>query len=186
VLVSDHGEEFGEHDGFEHNALWKELLHVPMIIRVPEKVRSGWQSKRIEATVGLVDVLPKLLELMGISAPEHFQGRSLAPIVESGATGRPWSFAQYRLWNQSSLQAGSWKILRRGPYQQVFDLAADPAESSDVASNHPEILLGGAEQMERILEASRAYWPLVREGEVSELDSGQRMRLEALGYAEDS
>ncbi len=39
ALVSDHGEEFGEHDGFEHNALWKELLHVPLIIRVPAQVR---------------------------------------------------------------------------------------------------------------------------------------------------
>ncbi len=122
---------------------------------------------------------------MGIAVPKHFQGQSLVPIVESGSAGRIWSFAQYRLWNQSSLQAGNWKRLQRGPYRQVFDLAADPAELHDATSSHPEMLAGGAEQMEQILEASRAYWPLVREGEVSELETEQRKRLEALGYAED-
>jgi arylsulfatase len=185
VLVSDHGEEFGEHEGFEHNALWRELLHVPLIIRVPAGVRSGWQAKRIEAAVGLVDVLPTLLDLMRIPIPRHFQGRSLSPIIESGAAGRPYLFAQYRLWNQSSLSAANWKLLQRGPYQQVFDLASDPAEFHDVTSTHPEILTEGVEQMEQILEASRAYWPLARDGQVSELDSEQRRRLEALGYGEE-
>ncbi len=185
ALVSDHGEEFGEHEGFEHNALWREILHVPLIIRVPDSVRPGWGSKRIEATVGLVDVLPTLLELMKIPIPTHFQGSSLAPIVESGAAGRPWAFAQYRLWNQNSLQAGNWKLLRRGPIAQVFDLSEDPAEMNDVGPTRPEILADGAEQVDRILEASRAYWPLVREGEAAELDSEQRSRLEALGYADD-
>lgn len=185
ALVSDHGEEFGEHEGFEHNGLWKELLHVPLIIRVPAGVRSGWRAKRIDANVGLVDVLPTLLELMGIAIPTHFQGRSMVPLVESGEPGRSWLFAQYRLWGENSLQAGSWKLLRQGPLQQVFDLSADPAELHDVASTHPEMLRGGAEQIDQILEASRAYWELVRDGEVAELDSEQRSRLKSLGYADD-
>jgi len=185
VLLSDHGEEFGEHGEFEHNALWQELLHVPLIIRVPAGVRPGWGPKRISESVGLIDVLPTLLELLGIAPPGHLQGDSLAPLVESGAPVRAWLFAQYRLYDQMALQAGDFKLLRRGPYQQVFDLSSDPAELHDAGQAHPEWLAGGAAQVEHILEASRAYWKLVRDGETTELDAEQRRHLEALGYAED-
>jgi arylsulfatase A-like enzyme len=186
VVLSDHGEEFGEHDGFEHNALWDEVLHVPLVIRVPDSIRSGWRAKRIAASVGLVDVLPTLLELMGVPVPGHLQGRSLIPLVESGAPGRPWLFAQYRLYGDVALRSGTWKLLRRRGKEQLFDLGGDPDELRDVASDHAEMQRAGSEHIDGVLEASRAYWPLVREGEVSaEIDDENRKRLEALGYLDD-
>jgi len=113
VVLSDHGEEFGEHDGFEHNALWDEILRVPLVIRVPQSIRPGWQAKRIAASVGLIDVLPTLLEIMGVPVPGHLPGPSLIPLVETAAPGRPWLFAQYRLHGDIALRSGTWKLLRR-------------------------------------------------------------------------
>jgi arylsulfatase A-like enzyme len=185
VVLSDHGEEFGEHDGFEHNALWDEILRVPLIIRVPESIRPGWRAKRIAAAVGLVDVLPTLLELMGVPVPGHLQGHSLVPLVEAGAPGRPWLFAQYRLYGDIALRSGTWKLLRRRGKEQLFDLDGDPAELRDVSSSHPDMQQAGAEHIDGVLDTSRAYWALVREGESAEIDSQNRKRLEALGYLDD-
>jgi arylsulfatase A-like enzyme len=185
VVLSDHGEEFGEHDGFEHNALWDEILRVPLIIRVPESIRPGWRGKRIAAPVGLVDVLPTLLELMGLPVPGHLQGNSLVPLVEVGAPARPWLFAQYRLYGDVALRSGTWKLLRRLGKEQLFDLDDDPAELRDVSSSHSDMRQAGAEHIDGVLDTSRAYWKLVREGESSEIDSQNRKQLEALGYLDD-
>lgn len=185
VVLSDHGEEFGEHDGFEHNALWDEILHVPLIMRVPESIRLGWQEKRITASVGLVDVMPTLLELMGIPVPEHLQGHSLIPMVEAGSPGRPWLFAQYRLYGEVALRSGAWKLLRRREQEQLFDLGGDPGELRDIAADHPDMQQAGTRHIDGVLDASRAYWALAREGASTEIDDQNRKRLEALGYLDD-
>jgi hypothetical protein len=43
----------------------------------------------------------------------------------------------------------------------------------------------GSEHIDGVLDVSRAYWALVREGESAEIDSENRKRLEALGYLDD-
>lgn len=184
VVLSDHGEEFGEHEGFEHDALWQELLHVPLLIRVPGRLRPGWEGRRIAAPVGLIDVLPTLLELIGIPVPAHIQGRSLVGLVESGAAGRSWTFAQNRETGDVALRVGKWKLLHDRGGEHLFDLLADPDERRDSAALEVSVREIATTQIERVLEASRAFWSLARDGEPSELDGDARERLEALGYVE--
>ncbi|MFQ5540429.1 MAG: sulfatase, partial [Candidatus Binatia bacterium] len=100
VLLSDHGEEFGDHQAEIHccdtvvrgrhhgHSLYDELLHVPLIIRYPSRVPRG---SRVKETVRLIDVLPTLLELAGISLGSSratFEGTSLLPLIMNG--NDPW------------------------------------------------------------------------------------------------
>ncbi|MFN7146015.1 MAG: sulfatase, partial [Myxococcota bacterium] len=79
AVHTDHGEEFFEHDGFEHNhSLYDELVRVALWVRPPGG-RSG--TPRVDAPVGLVDLAPTLLDLVGAS-PVATDGRSFAAYVD--------------------------------------------------------------------------------------------------------
>jgi len=183
VVLSDHGEEFGGHGGFEHDALWQEILHVPLVVRVPEGVRAGWTGRRVAEPVGLVDVMPTLLELLALPVPEHVQGRSLVGVVERGEAPRPWVFAQYRLDGDLALRAGRWKWLKDDRGARLYDLAEDPGETHRAGRAGPADTLRG--QTERILHASRGYWALAREAHGGAIDRETRAQLRALGYLQD-
>ena len=78
AVVSDHGEEFGEHGrvAWHSHTLYNELIKTPLIIAgpgVPEGLRVADHTRNI-------DVAPTLLELAGVTVPEHFQGFDLAPL----------------------------------------------------------------------------------------------------------
>lgn len=86
VVTADHGEHFGEHGLRGHgNSLYRELLHVPLVIRAPGRVPSG---ARVARVVSLRDVPATLLDLAGVQAPE-VTGHSLAPLAQAaGAAAR--------------------------------------------------------------------------------------------------
>lgn len=187
VVLSDHGEEFGEHGGFEHQALWRELLQVPLVMRVPEAIRTGWSERRVSEVVGLVDVLPTLLELLSIPAPSHLHGRSLVPRIEGDGSGPAWVFAQHHRTQGTALVTKDWKWLnvRAGTEPMLFDRNSDPDEFMDQAGEKREWRRRGAVKVRGILAASRAVWPLAGEGERIAPTAEMREELEALGYVTD-
>ncbi len=85
AIVGDHGEGFGEHDTLHHGRrVYEELVRVPMSIRgpgLPEGVVA-------DGSVSTADLLPTLLELLGLPAPEGIDGVSLRPVI-AGGPGRP-------------------------------------------------------------------------------------------------
>jgi hypothetical protein len=84
IVLSDHGEELGERGLFDHRLGMSEaLLHVPLIIRPP----GGLDAAQIKAQpVGLIDVLPTVLEQAGVPAPAGIHGQSL---LNSGQDQEP-------------------------------------------------------------------------------------------------
>ena len=186
VLLSDHGEQFGEHGGFEHDALWQEVLHVPLVMRVPEGVRPGWHGRRVSETVGLVDVVPTLLALMDLPAPDHLQGHSLVARVEDDADEPAWAFSQYRARKGTALLAGDWKWLHAegtGP-PMLFDLSIDPDEFMDRSEDRLEWRRTAAAKVRRIVAASRGLWALAAAPEPVQPSEATRRQLEALGYVD--
>jgi arylsulfatase A-like enzyme len=83
IFTSDHGEMLGD-----HGLLWKGCrfyegaVRIPLIISWPEKIRSGLVS---DALVELTDLVPTLLDALGLPIPERVQGRSLLPILTGTA-----------------------------------------------------------------------------------------------------
>jgi arylsulfatase A-like enzyme len=186
VVLSDHGEEFGGHGDFEHDALWQEILHVPLLVHVPEALREGWQGRRVDAPVGLVDVTPTLLELVGLPVPAHVQGRSLVGVVERGEPARPWVFSQYRLSGDVALRAGRWKWLRDETGDRLYDLGDDPGETRAAGEAGPAVREALMEQGDRVLRASRAYRALAPDSTSgARIDPAMREQLRALGYLDD-
>lgn len=86
VLTSDHGEEFAEHGKLLHTQIYRETLHVPLIVVAPDTPA----GRRIPRLVQSVDIAPTLFDLAGVEAPAGLSGVSLVPLLagEDPATPR--------------------------------------------------------------------------------------------------
>ena len=97
VLLSDHGEELGDHGGFGHGrTLYEEVLHVPLIIKFPG---SRWAGRTVDQPVSTLDMVPTLLEVLGVDlAPGEHDGRSLSGLLGPDREARPerWLYAETR------------------------------------------------------------------------------------------
>ncbi len=115
IIVSDHGEGFLEHGWILHgNSLFEELVHVPLILRLPGVIPAG---RRIQDNASQVDVMPTVLGLLGIAAPGDLQGIDLSRACR-GLGGLPdrviFSETKGSLDNVSYLRAVRW-----GPYKLI-------------------------------------------------------------------
>jgi arylsulfatase A-like enzyme len=128
VLLSDHGESFGEHGATGHGfSGFREQLWVPLVLRGPD-VPEGLE---IDAPASLVDVAPTLLDLLGVEPLPLAQGKSLAPALRGEDLGadRPLFFA----WLQdgaAGVRLGERKYVRSNLESEprVFDIVRDPEE----------------------------------------------------------
>jgi arylsulfatase A-like enzyme len=200
MVVSDHGEEFGEHEGWMHDqSLYQELVHVPFLMRLPGGAHGG---QRVTTPVSLMDVLPTLAEALGLpQLAADARGRSLLPLIGAEAAPEPRVVAArlnhkkfYRPDHERrgdrnlAIRSGRWKGIWNldGDRLELYDLEADPAESQDLALQQPEqvasLRRAGAEAAEVCRRVPRAT-PGVRSGR-GEYDPDIQLRdsLRALGY----
>ncbi len=81
VVAGDHGEEFMEHGNLAHYPkLYDSLVHVPLIVSVP-----GVEGRHVEEAVGLDAIPPTVCDILGVDAPDAWEGESLRPAVTGGA-----------------------------------------------------------------------------------------------------
>ena len=132
VITSDHGEEFRDHGGRLHtNSLYEELVHVPLIIKVP-CMRDGV----INGIVAESDIMPTLLSLVGLDVPDDVSG-DIIPFNKDGF--EPVSKKVYletrRVANLRGLIDGRYKIIsnKRNGQVQLYDLVEDPLEKKNIA-----------------------------------------------------
>ena len=192
VFTSDHGEEFAEHGFIGHGvSLYDEVLRVPLVLRRPGLVPAGL---RVPAVVSLTDLMPTILDLLGIPAPPTVQGTSLVPLLrDPRATGLADRvvFSELRLHDRYVIgvrRAGFKWILPQASSEapEVYDLDRDPAESHSIGSD--ELLARGralvAEYRARAssLTARLADRHGLPESPGPTLDARTVEKLRALGY----
>ena len=139
VVTSDHGEAFLEHRVMGHTVhLYDEMTHVPLMVRWPGQVAAG---RVVAEQVGLVDMMPTLLDLVGIPfVPDLFEGRSLAPLLRSARPeeeGPPVLLGTSRQAMKRGLRTPAWSYqvdLVTGE-DELYDLAADPAQRENLADS---------------------------------------------------
>lgn len=162
VMTSDHGEEFLEHGGRGHSyTIYDELIRIPMIMKIPG-FKTG--ATEIEATINQVDVLPSVLELMGIDGPPYQQGRSFVPLLTEGNPSNRTVYAEVDLRNRSTRKCviqGEWKYILGDDTEslmfpapankELFRLSEDPGEQRNRAEENPEVL----EKFEALLNKIR-------------------------------
>ena len=142
VYHSDHGEGFGEHGYVYHGIhIFEDQLRIPLIIRVP-----GQPGRRVETPVGLVDLAPTVLELSGIQPTRKLQGTSLVGWLFGNApASRPPVFSEMVKDSKHSsrkvLIDWPWKLHHSVTYNydELFNLAEDPAEKKNRIKTDPEV-----------------------------------------------
>ena len=95
VYTSDQGFFLGDHGWFDKRLMCEESLQMPMLVRYPAAVAAGSTS---DDMIVNVDVAQTVLDLCGLEAPEHVQGRSFASVLQ-GDTPEDWPTSMYyRYW----------------------------------------------------------------------------------------
>jgi len=183
VIISDHGEEFYEHGGYRHGKkLYNELLHLPLVIRYPELVPAG---ERVAGMVQSIDLAPTLVELAGLTIPDEFQGRSLVPILSGETTElneMAYSEEDYEdsRYVMDSVIKWPYKLISYPTFGifELFDLAVDPMEQTNLATQHPELVTS---MMSEIATWKNSQVTLTSEG-IADIDEGTTEQLKSLGY----
>ncbi len=178
VLVADHGEGFNEHGELQHGyAPYEEVTAVPMMVRLPPVYRSEVRSSG--EIVGLVDVLPTVLDLVGIEPPSLAQGRSLVPLLLGKALRERPIYVEGP--GMRGLRGSTHTLLSSESGEQLcFDNRADPAELAPLAEPLPEMCGRLASGLAGLV----AQFQLVSEGDEATiaLDADEVEALRALGY----
>lgn len=76
IVMADHGEQFYEHGNTSHHGLYDELIHVPLAISMPDS-----NARSIQSLVSNIDIMPTVLDCLGIAVPEQCMGKSLMPLI---------------------------------------------------------------------------------------------------------
>ena len=180
ILISDHGEHFGEHGFWGHgNTLYDTLLHVPLILRGPG-IPPG---RRVGDVVGLIDVLPTVLDILGLPPYTPAQGRSLVPLWQGHTLPARMLYAEEHQW--FLIVAGftspyKWLFSTDGTMVQAFDLGRDPDEDHNIA---PTLARDGDHLVDdfHAVCASSAARDVQR---APPIDRAVRDKLHALGYVQ--
>ena len=143
VVAADHGEEFDEHGHrFHSSGLFNHLARIPLMVRYPAA------SPHVVSTpVSIVDVMPTILDLVGVPGPAGMNGRSLAAAVlgRGDAPARPVVMEiSHRVGMDRDMVAvasGPWKVIwdREANAWSLFS-ANDPDERTDLALSEPDRL----------------------------------------------
>jgi arylsulfatase A-like enzyme/Tfp pilus assembly protein PilF len=184
VLSGDHGESLGEHGEQTHGFfIYNSTLHVPLIIRTP----NGKTEKLVSAYASLTDIMPTVLNALGIAVPAQVQGQNLLPIM----SGKP-EDAQRNLYAESFLPRihFNWSELRGvenaryhfidAPKPELYDLSKDPGENNNLLSEKKAV---GDEMRAKLATLIRQYSAGPEMAEKTGLDPALMERLKSLGYA---
>lgn len=128
VFTADHGEAFDEHDKMGHSLLYDEVLHVPLVVRLPPALRTDSTPARVATGVQLVDVYPTLFELVGLRTERRdWHGRSLVPALRGAELAPTPLYAEGGIMTQSAIVHGDWKLVERFPTQAPpWTMLSDP------------------------------------------------------------
>jgi arylsulfatase A-like enzyme/Flp pilus assembly protein TadD len=181
VFLGDHGEALGDHEEETHGFfIYDATVHVPLIIKAP-----GFQGAlRVAGQVRIVDVMPTILDVLGIEVPELIEGESLRPFLRDPETET--SRVAYVESHYARLHFG-WAPLRglrtdrykyvEAPRGELYDLRTDPGETRNLFDEKPDLVERFTEQIEA-MEERRSFG--IETPQV--VDAETERRLQALGY----
>lgn len=140
-------------------------IRVPLIARWPGRIAAGTVSDHVSA---FWDMVPTFAELTGATHPDDIDGVSMVPTL-LGADGQAshdhlyWEY--HGLWDGArAVRRGDWKAVQLGGHQdgdapiQLYDLATDRGETTDVAADHPEVVAEVKAIMERRTPSEIPRW----------------------------
>ena len=177
VVTADHGEEFFEHGGFEHNTtLYDELLRVPLLIKSP-----GLHPGVREVQTQSVDIAPTLACAAGAAIPRDLAGADIGPILQRGVSFEPIAFAELP-GSRYAIRTREWKLISNlEGRDELYNLRVDPHERTNVVRQSVERATRLREQLNAVLAGAYKAGASVRR-DVAPVSQQTLERLKALGY----
>jgi len=164
VINSDHGETLHDHDCFyDHHGLYECTTRIPLILVQPGRIPAGM---RFSEYCQQKDVMPTVLDLLGIKSGIAFDGRSLVPLLRGGERVSETEFyiTECTWMRKHGWRTPHWKLIHAlepdfhfKPEVELYDLAKDPGELHNVADREPGVVA--------MLEARMQAWIARREKE---------------------
>ncbi|MCL5269159.1 MAG: sulfatase-like hydrolase/transferase [bacterium] len=158
VINADHGETLYDHEcWFDHHGLYDVTLRVPLIIRYPKKVPMGL---RVPGYIQHKDLVPTLLDLIGVRAKDNFDGRSLLPMMYGEVPSHESSFyiTECTWMRKHGWRTPEWKLMvalepdfHFKPPVELYNLVEDPDENNNLAEQKPEIVKALRSEMEAFI-----------------------------------
>ncbi|AKI00528.1 arylsulfatase A family protein [Hoeflea sp. IMCC20628] len=156
IFTSDHGENLGDHWAFAKYTYFDQSFHVPLVIRDPSSIADKARGSVVELPTESIDIMPTLLDVLGLDVPAQCDGRSLLPFCRGGQPA-DWREEAHMEFDIRSPYDGKGKpplglemkqclaTIVRGPrYKYIhfatlppllFDLKVDPNEFENLAEN---------------------------------------------------
>jgi choline-sulfatase len=186
AVMGDHGESLGEHGEDAHGFfIYESSMHVPFIIRAP--FGGGLAGRRVADPVREVDLMPTVLDLLGLPAPAKVAGATLVPLMTGARQTldlESYSEAMYPLhhygWSElKGLRSGRFKLID-APRPELYDLAQDPREQANIFDERRSL---GDTMLNKLRALEQGF---TRAGPAAsapvDVDPEVRARLAALGY----
>lgn len=164
VFTCDHGEMLGDHWMWGKEGYFDQAYHIPLIIRDPRAAANRGRGRVVEEFSEAVDLMPTILDWLGLDVPAQCDGDSLIPFIEGHMPARwrrevHWEYDFRDVVRQGSETAlgitsdqCALAVIRDRRYKYVhfaalppllFDLQADPGETRNLAADpahQPQLL----------------------------------------------
>src|SRR4051812_14250313 len=182
IVAADHGESLGEHGERTHGVfVYDATMRVPWIISGSGFGIRGSRGAVDDRLVRLIDLAPTVLDLVGVSAPQEFEGRSVLPSSAGRADEAP-AYVEAmdanltRNWAPlTGIATHDYKLIDV-PDAELYDLRADPKETVNLFARDAEL----ARTLESLLRGmTTSFQSRGSSGEKTTLSADARQRLQA-------
>jgi arylsulfatase A-like enzyme len=156
ILNSDHGETLYDHEcWFDHHGIYDCTLHVPLIMRWPGVLPEG---EVIEGITLHEDLVPTIVELLGLDPDVGFDGRSQLPLIDGDIPNNYSGFyiTECTWMRKHGWRTGEWKLIHAlepdfhfKPEVELYNLLDDPEEYDNLADSEPLIVATLEDQIQR-------------------------------------
>ncbi len=139
IITSEHGQEFGEHGVFGHTTLYEGNMRVPFVLYIP-----GVSPHTITESVQGVDVMPTLLDLIGIKHAYSFDGLSLVPLLQNKHISSRILITDIVTESMRTLRNGDLKLFVKMngkewmPYE-LYNTKTDPSETHNLLESNMDM-----------------------------------------------
>ncbi|HEX2061643.1 MAG TPA: sulfatase, partial [Thermoanaerobaculia bacterium] len=164
LFTSDHGEGLWQHGEDQHGILlYREVLHVPLLVKLPDNARAG---ETVSAPAALIDLLPSIVksegvDLLGGTIPaRRIYSETFYPRIHLG-------------WSELRSLIDERHHFIEAPRAELYDVVADPAETKDLAATERRVAASMRAELQRYPSALQ---------ELQNIDPEDAKKLAALGY----
>jgi choline-sulfatase len=189
ILTADHGEAFGEHNEHSHCVfIYETTLHVPLIIHCPGLIPA---EQEVTEQVRLVDIMPTILDILGIEIPADISGASLLPYIYGSGLNEPTHYSYCESYHINNvfgyaklvgIQDNQWKYIK-APTSELYNLQNDGDENNNLYFEDLEQNQNYDRLLSCSLEESLGNSYGNAEGATTaEVDEEQKAALYSLGY----